>query len=166
MQCGNLVCRPPGSFPHARGKAETFSHVRYISGELSPYIREAADFNKEVARIIWEHPECTDDELSVFANLSCAIYLYYLNGWNLVRVATKIDPAYSADKDWFGPFVTSMLISSENDARQKLRLPSLFTDGSTAPLLHASFMSIVANGEANPLFEWERSYRRKHREES
>jgi hypothetical protein len=147
-------------------KAETFSHVRYISGELSPYIREAADFNKEVARIIWEHPECTDDELIVFANLSGAIYLYYLNGWNLVRVATKIDPAYSADKDWFGPFVTSMLISSEDNARQKLGLPSLFTDGSTAPLPHASFMSIVANGEANPLFEWERSYGRKHREES
>jgi hypothetical protein len=145
-------------------KAETFSAVRYISGELSRYIRQAADFNKEVARIIWEHPECTDDELIVFANVRCAVFLYHLNGWNLVRVATKIDPAHSADKDWFSPFVTSMLISSEHGARQKLGLPSLFTDG-VAPLRHASFMVDVAKGQTNPLFEWERSYRRKHREE-
>lgn len=107
----------------------------------------------------------TDDELIVFANVSCAVFLYHLNGWNLVRVATKIDPAHSADKDWFSSFVTSMLISSEHDARQKLGLPSLFTDG-VAPLRHASFMVGVAKGQTNPLFEWERSYRRKHREES
>ena len=165
MQYGNRVCRPPGSLLTPQEKAEIFSDVRYISGELSRYIRQAADFNEEVARIIWEHPECTDDELIVFANLSCAFYLYDLHGWNLVRVATKIDPAYSADKDWFRPFVRSMLISSENDARQKLGLPSLFTD-SIAPLRHATFMVGVAKGQANPLFEWERSYRRKHREES
>jgi hypothetical protein len=146
-------------------KAETFGDDRYISGELSRYIRQAADFNEDVARIIWEHPECTDDELITLADVRCAVFLYYLNGWNLVRVATKIDPAHSADKDWFRPFVTSMLISSEHNARKKLGLPSLFIDD-IAPLRHASFMSGVANGQANPLFEWEHSYRRKHREES
>jgi hypothetical protein len=134
-------------------KAETLGGVRYISGELSRYIRQTADFNKDVARIIWEHPQCTDDELIVFANCYCAVFLYYLNGWNLVRVATKIDPAYSADKDWFRPFLTSMLISSEHNARQKLGLPSLFTDG-VAPLRHASFMGGVTKGQTNPLFEW------------
>ena len=149
----------------AQEKAETFSDVRYISGELSCYIRQAADFNEEVARIIGEHPECTDDELIVFANYYCAVFLYYLNGWNLVRVATKIDPADSAHKDWFRPFVTSMLILSEYKARKKLGLPQLYSDGLT-PIRHGTFLSIVANGTANPLFEWERTCKRKHREES
>jgi hypothetical protein len=146
-------------------KAESFGEVRYISGELSRYIRQAADFNEDVARIIREHPQCTDDELIIFANVNCAVLHYYFSGWNLVRVATKIDPALSADKDWFHPFVTSMLISSEHNARKKLGLPSLFTDD-VAPLRHASFMFGVAKGQANPLFEWEHSYRTKHREVS
>ena len=96
--------------------------------------------------------------------MNCAVFLYYLNGWNIVRTATKLDPAYRADKDWFRPFVTSMLISSEHNARRELGVPSLFTDG-TASLRHASFMAGVARGEPNPLFEWEQHYRRKHQDE-
>jgi hypothetical protein len=146
-------------------KSETYGDVRYISGELSRHIRRCADFNNEIARIIWEHPQCKDDELIVFTNVSCAVFSYYLNGWNLVRVATKLDPpAPSADKDWFRPFITSMMIFSEHTARQKLGLPSLCAD-EIAPLRHSSFMVGVARGEANPLFEWERSYGRKHSEE-
>jgi len=147
-------------------KSETYDDVRYISGELSRHIRRCADFNDEIARLVWEHPQCTDDELIVFTNVSCAVFLYYLNGWNLVRVATKIDPpSQSADKDWFRPFITSMLIFSEHKARQKLGLPQLCTDD-IAPLRHGTFLNTVASGKANPLFEWERSYRRKHSEES
>jgi hypothetical protein len=140
--------------------------MRYISGELSQYIWQCADFNDDIARIIWEHPQCTDDELLSFANVNCAVLLYYLNGWNLVRVATKIDPpAQSADKDWFRPFIRSMLIYSEDTARKKLGLPRLCMDD-IAPLRHSSFMIHVASGEANPLFEWERHYERKHNDES
>jgi len=145
-------------------KAETFSDTRYVSGELSGYIRRAADFNKEIARIIWEHPQCTDDELIGLANVNCAVFLYYLNGWNLVRTATKIDPVRNPDNDWFRPFVRSMLIASEDNARKKLGLQSLLPDG-TAALRHSSFMFNVSNGEANPLFEWEHSFGRKHQAE-
>lgn len=138
-------------------KSETYGDVRYISGELSRHIRRCADFNDEIARIVWEHPQCTDNELIVFTNVSCAVFLYYLNGWNLVRVATKLDTtAPRDDKDWFRPFIKSMLIYSEHTARQKLGLRSLCAD-EIAPLRHSSFMVGVASGQTNPLFEWERS---------
>ena len=165
MQCGNRVRGLAGSFLNTTRKDGDFADVRYISAMLSGYLRQAADFNKEVARLIWEHPQCTHDELITLVNVSADIYLYYLNGWNLIRTTTKIDQVSNFERDWFRPFVTSTLISSEHFAREKLGLPSLFNDGSTVPLLHASFMAIVANGEANPLFEWERSYGRKHRDE-
>lgn len=146
-------------------KAETFGEIRYISGELSSYIRQCAKFNQDVARIIWEQSRCTDDELFHFTKVNGAVLLYYLNGLNLVRVATKIDPpAHSAGKDWFQPFIRSMLISAEHAARQKLGLPTLCADD-IAPLRHSSFVAIVARGAANPLFEWERGYGRKHSEE-
>jgi hypothetical protein len=145
-------------------KAETFGHIRYISGELSPYIRRAADFNKDIARIIWEHPQSTDSDLIVLTNLHAVAYHYCLTGWNVVRAATKIDPPVSdPDKEWFGPFLRSMLIFGEEMARDKLGLPSLFTkDDKIMPLRHSTFMAPVVNGEANPLMDWELHYGIKH----
>ena len=147
-------------------KSATFGNMRYISGELSRYIRQCADFNNEIAKIIRDHQQCNNDELITFTKANCAVLLYYLEGWNLVRVAARIEPlVLSADKDWFRPFIRSTLIFSEDIARQKLGLPRLCPDR-LAALRHHCFMMDVESGKANPLLEWEQFFGRKHVEDS
>jgi len=127
-------------------KSTMFGDMRYISGELSRYIRQCIDFNHEIAKIIRDQQQCNDDELITFTKANCAALLYYLEGWNLLRLATQIDPiVQSADKDWFRPFIRSMLIFSEDFARQKLGLPRLCPDR-LAALRHHCFMMDVESG--------------------
>src|SRR5262249_53450648 len=127
-------------------KSANFGGMRYISGELSRYIRKSADFNKEIATILLDHQQCSEGDLMALTKVECAILLYYLEGLNLVRTATKIDPpAQNTNNDWFRPFIRSMLIFSEDAARQKLGLPRLCYN-SIAALRHGSFMADVASG--------------------
>jgi hypothetical protein len=64
-------------------------------------------------------------------------------------------------KDWFRPFVRSMLIWHEHLIREKLGLPDLMPDF-ILPLQHSTFFNIVHNGHQHPLYEFERHYGISH----
>jgi hypothetical protein len=89
-------------------KQEAFySNCPYISAELYRRIRDCAGHKEELAEMLWRNDKTTDDELIGYANAKSALYLYYLNGMNLIRSEfSDLD----SKKDWFRPFVTSVLI--------------------------------------------------------
>jgi hypothetical protein len=58
---------------------------RYLSGELYKQVRQSADFNEYVARLILEHPNATDDELVEALNAWTALALFYMGGFNILR---------------------------------------------------------------------------------
>jgi hypothetical protein len=136
----------------------------YISGDLYPYIRRCKDHHEWIARVLWENPDISDEDLIAMLNAQCVLFLYHMNGLNIIRGLferrTLDDP-----KDWFKPFVRSMLIFAENTHRGKLRLPSRCGedfDGSIRSLQHATFMDFVRTGAEQPLFAWERHYNLVH----
>jgi hypothetical protein len=57
----------------------------YISGELHNHIRACKAHNDDVARIMWELPKLTDEELITVLNMATVVRLYHLNGLNIVR---------------------------------------------------------------------------------
>lgn len=135
-------------------KADTFySGSPYVSGQLYRHISEAAQFHDELAQIQWENDGLTDEDLISAANTRSVLYLYYLNGWNIVRVALE----GTTPKPWFRPFIEARLISEEAHYREKLRLPSLLK-GPEDGLIYGSFMNYVLPGRPNPLFEWSKDW--------
>jgi hypothetical protein len=136
----------------------------YISGELYPYIRRCKDHHEWIARVLWEQPDISDEDLVATLNAQCVLLLYHMNGFDILRGLferrTLGDP-----RDWFKPFVRSMLIWAENTHRGNLQLPSMFGgdfDGSIRSLQHATFMDFVRTGAEQPLFAWERHYNLLH----
>jgi hypothetical protein len=133
----------------------------YVSGKLHTHIRQCAPHYKGLEEQIWQNPNISDADLVAFAAARSLICLYFMNGINMVR-AEFDDINDDHAKDWFRPFVKSMLIFDEDDYRSKINLPSLLPGGAIDALQHSSFMSIVRNGERNPLFEWERAFKIEH----
>ncbi len=143
-------------------KQEAFySNCPYISAELYRRIRDCAKHNKELGEILWKNENETDDKLIGYANAKSALYLYHLNGLNLIRAEFG---DMDLKKDWFRPFVTSMLIWEEHSYREKVSLPSLLPGGMVDALMHSTFVNQVVRGEKNPLFGWEKHYGLVHSE--
>ena len=125
-----------------------------LSAELHNHIRAAVPACKELQEIVGKHENLSDTELVDACSTRCAVILLHLNSFNVLRAVYKdID----TDKDWFRPFVRSMLIWNEDSYRKKLGLPSLLK-GELDGLKHSTFMNMVTNGHRNPLFEWETAY--------
>jgi hypothetical protein len=130
----------------------------YISCSLQPYIRQAAGHQKEIGEYLLERADDTDDELLGFVRVRSTVYLYHLNGLQILRHDMK-DAAQKSEDDWFRPFVKSMLIWHENAHRKQLGLPSLFKkEDILGALQHSTFYDLVKNGHANPLAQWEKSF--------
>lgn len=135
-------------------KAEMFYKDNpYISGELWRHIRQSSDHHDELARWKWEDPELTDEDLVANANTRCALYLYYANGMNLVR----LELGDASEKGWFRALVEATLVNEEHRLREKLGLPVL-VPGPIGALPYAVFMNYVINGEEYPLFAWCRDF--------
>lgn len=135
-------------------KADTFYAANpYISGALYYDIREASDHNEELAKFKWETEGVDDTDLIAFANGRCALLLYYMNGFNMVRM----ESGDKAEKDWFRPFVEAMLVWEENTSREALNLPSLHS-GIVDGLTYSAMMNYVADGAQNPFFEFRKNF--------
>ena len=136
-------------------KAEMFyGENPYISGQLWRHIQESSDHHEELARYKWEDPELSPEDLVGIANTRCALYLYYVNGMNIVRNALGDE---SKDKDWFRPFVEAMLVNEEDHLRRKLDLPEL-VPGHLGALRYSVFLNYVVDGEQHPFFTWCREF--------
>jgi hypothetical protein len=110
-------------------KADLFyGHSPYITGKLHHRIRECVPHNEDLKYFAWQRPDVSDADLIDFANLKCCQYLYFLNGFHLVRSEFK-DVKTNGGRDWLRPFTTSMLISSENGYREHLKMPSMLPGG-------------------------------------
>jgi hypothetical protein len=136
-----------------------FADCPYITGELNQHIIRCAQHNEELKELLWKHPDYTARDLTGFCNVRCARYIYFLNGYEIVRKEFK-DFEPTPGKDWLRPLVTSALIWCEDTYRKEIGLPSLLPrfDG----LLYSTFLNSVANGNQNPLFEWETRCERVH----
>jgi hypothetical protein len=140
----------------------------YLSGELYPYIRQCKDHVEWVGRLLWERPTINDDDLIATLNARCVLILYHANGLNILRGLFE-HRSLDDPKDWFKPFVRSMLIAAENTHREKLNLPSMLGEGFEAmirALQHATFLNFVVDGAEQPLFASERHYNLVHSEVS
>ena len=133
-----------------------YADCPYISGELHHHIRALSDHNEELKRLKWSHGNLTDAELVGVCNIRSAVLLYYVNGLNIVRM---IKGDRDKPKDWFCPFLRSMLIWDEDTCRRQIELPSLLPRSLEA-LEHSTFMNMVVDGYQNPLYEWEKAYQR------
>jgi len=135
-------------------KKMSYSDNPYISGALHNHIERAAEHLQTLRDVKWDNPAITQEELISFCNTQGVLYAYYLNGYNLLRL--EFDDWYKT-KDWFQPFVYSMMIWCEDNLRAKISLPSLLPDDLGA-LRHSTFLNLVVNGAKNPLYEWEKQW--------
>jgi hypothetical protein len=141
-------------------RAENFyGHSPYVSGKLHYRVRECSPYNEDLKHFLWQRPHATDEELIDFANLKCCQYLYYLNGFNLVR--SEFNDLSQHGRDWLRPFLTSMLISAEHTYREKIGMPTLLP-GSLDHLKHSTFFNTVKRGTQDPLYDWESHYGLSH----
>ena len=134
--------------------AQFYSDNPYVSGQLWRHVREAADHSDELARIKWETPDLTDEDLIDVANTRCALLLYYANGLNMVRMELG---DMSEEKDWFRPFVEACLVNEEHLMREQLDLPTIIP-GPLGSLVYATFLNYVVDGEQHPFFAWTRNF--------
>ena len=68
---------------------------------------------------------------------------------------------FKDNKDWFRPFVRSMLIWHEHLIRQKIGLPNLMPNYILS-IQHSTFFNIVRDGHEHPLYEFEHHYGVRH----
>jgi hypothetical protein len=137
--------------------------MSYVSGELHHYIRYCAQYNSDLARVIHENKDVTDDDLVGWANARSMAFLYLSMCINVVRVDVndcKIDVPPGHKADWFEPFKQSMLIWKEDEYRNKIGLPTLLPDGLAA--CHSTFLTGVLEGVRDPLSHWETAHGLKH----
>jgi hypothetical protein len=138
-----------------------YDHSPYITGKLHYRIRECVPHNEDLKYALWQTPKMTDEEIVYSANLQCCQYLYFLNGFNLLRPEFN-DVKDGNRRDWFRPFISSMLIFSENTYREHLGMPPMLPGGLIEALRHSTFMNIVSDGTEDPLYEWETRYKLSH----
>jgi hypothetical protein len=141
-----------------------FSSARYISAELHNHIRTCVPHNEELKETLWEMPDYTDNEFIQWANTRCCVYLYYMNGYNILRGEFGEPEGPHPTKDWFRPFIVSSMIFSESTYRQKIGLPQL-NDDCVHGIKHNVLAVAVAAGERNPLYRWETDFKVVHSED-
>ena len=155
--CGYAEWMVLGLKPEERPHLQKQPGVKlsYVSGELHRNIRYCSLYNSDLARVIHENKDVADDVLVGWANARSMAFLYLMRCINLVRVVDVKDFNASPgdERDWFQPFVQSMLICKEDDYRNKIGLPTLLPDGLAAG--HASFLIGVLDGVHDPLSHWE-----------
>lgn len=134
-----------------------YADCPYISGELHHHIRTLAEHNEDLKQLQWAHDDITDDNLIGYCNQRTAVLLFYMNGMNIIRIERGDS---DSPKDWFRPFLQSMLIWDEDNCRKQIALPSLLP-GELDGLKHSTFMNMVVNGFRNPLYEWEKAYKKE-----
>jgi hypothetical protein len=138
-------------------KAEAFySSNPYISGQLYHQIEIAAEHVEEAARFKWES-EASPKDLLNFCNARCAVYLYFMNAFNIARMelGDKTDP------DWFRPLVEAQLVYEENTFRDKMGLPLLTADMIEA-LAYSVMWNKVMDGSTAPFYEWCQTWPEKY----
>jgi hypothetical protein len=132
----------------------------YISGELHHRLFDLIEHSTFIGETNLGSSFERKKEIILALDTRSAISLYYANGLNLIRVQSGDS---IEGKDWYKPLCTSMLISSEDDYRKTIELPSLLPESLDGPI-HGLFSEFVANGHVNPYYEWEMS--REHAAES
>lgn len=90
-----------------------------------------------------------DEELISAANLRSAIYLFYLNAFNMVRI--YLDDV--TEPDWFYPLIEAELVRAENRVRKAMGLPLTVLEANDA-LVYSSISNMVENGSDNPYLAW------------
>jgi hypothetical protein len=138
-------------------KAQMFYAANpYISGELHSHIDAAAEHVDELAKFKWQGGEEGQD-LIQFCNVRAALYLYYMNAFNIARleVGDKTEP------DWFRPLVEAQLVYAENTIRDKLGL-ALTTEDMIEALAYWIMAENVAGGLADPYYEWCKAFPDKY----
>lgn len=149
-------------------KRESFyADCPYISAELQNHLEALTPHNDILREFWWTVKDdkrllqgsSQSEVVFSYATTCWLLALYYLNGFNMMRAVYK--DVSKAGRDWFKPMVLSSLISSEDNYRSKIGLPSLLTDPKAA-FNHLSFPHLVARGETNPLFTWEDTVRQPH----
>jgi hypothetical protein len=139
-----------------------YSNAKYISADLRRHIRQCCAHNDEMNQLLWEQPDMSDEDLLGGAHMRAAVWLYFANGFNMVR--SEFEPINEA-RDWYRPFLTSAMIFAENNYRSDIGLASLIPDDfGLLALQHSTFMGEVANGTPNPLQSWETHYGITHSE--
>jgi hypothetical protein len=123
---------------------------------LHRHIAACSQYHDELKELQWKSPDISDEALIGYCNFLCAAYLYFFNGFNIIRMDMK-DFESAKGRDWLRPFLTSMLIWSEETYRQKIGLLRLLPHDLDA-LRHSTFMQMVRDGHNNPLFEWKSHY--------
>jgi hypothetical protein len=132
-----------------------FSGCPYISNELEHHLDVCAQLNPELLEHCLHLSDSREGRSLWEAMLSAAwttslVEMFYVQGFNLMRVKDKDD--VSRDADWFDPLILSCLIYTENDYRRKIGLPSLLDGASN----HYWFAALVGRGIRDPLVQWER----------
>lgn len=156
-----VLCLKPEEKPHLQRQPGV--RMSYVSGELHRHIRYCAQYNSDLARIIHENKDATDDLLVDWANARSMALLYLSMCINVVRVDVNdckadVPPGHKAD--WFEPFKQSMLIWKEAEYRKRIGLPQLLPDGLVA--CHSTFLTGVLDGVSDPLSHWEMANGLKH----
>lgn len=128
----------------------------YISGKLHIHIDEAAKHVEELAKFQWQGGEEGQDLID-FCNVRCAIYLYYMNAFNIAR----IELGDETKPDWFRPLVEAQLVYAENTIRDKMGLP-LTTRSMTDSLTYWVMAENVVGGVPDPYFEWCKAFPEKY----
>lgn len=82
---------------------------------------------------------------------------YLVNMANTARI-TIDDYHHDLDKDWFRPMMYSFCVSSENELRKLIGLPTS-QDEDIAALMHSTMMHDVLSGARFPDVIWRKGYR-------
>jgi len=127
-----------------------------ISSQLHGRIAELVDYCPELKEFVANKGWHSDAELIDFCNLRCVVTLPHLNSFNILRVFYH-DIDDDEQRDWFRPFIKSMLIWEEDLYRSKIGMPSLLAEDLDG-LSHSVFFNLVDSEAANPYLEWSRQF--------
>ena len=136
-------------------KVMPFATEKKISGTLYKIVKECMPLNNQTMNYLKDNPNLSDDECVIYCNSITAVNNFHMNGLNLLRLDIG-DYSEKVEDDWFLPFVTSMLIFSENTIRNELNLNKLYDDDDGVSIIaHSTFKNYVCdNLSKNPYLAW------------
>ena len=139
-------------------KLMPFANEKKISGTLYKIIKKCLPFNNQTKNLLNDNPKFTDKECVKFCNAISAMNNFQMNGLNLLRLDIG-DYSEKIEDDWFLPFVTSMLIFSEDTIRRELKLKKLCDDDESISIIaHSTFKNYVCdNLSKNPYLTWKQN---------
>lgn len=139
-------------------KVMHFANEKKISGTLYKTIKECLPLNNQTINLLNDNPNLTDKECLDYSNTISAMNNFHMNGLNLLRLDIG-DYSEKVEDDWFLPFVTSMLIFSEDTIRRELKLNKLYDDDESPSIIaHSTFKNYVCdNLSKNPYLTWKQN---------